>query len=148
MHAFYELAARNDPYNFRFDPQDVSKEQNDPTISVMPAHGLLLEAARRADELPRLIESIGWPRTGYEKKVRVLDTSKLSEETCDLAVDVWMLLEDGVSNEAMSDSIYADRYLLLRTLSELVALGFVKRDQNTSGAYRRLRESDLNGNDK
>ncbi|MFN8654843.1 MAG: tetratricopeptide repeat protein [Candidatus Obscuribacterales bacterium] len=148
LHAFYELAARNDPYNFRFDPQDVSKEQNDPTISVMPAHGLLLEAARRADELPRLIESIGWPRTGYEKKVRVLDTSKLSDETCDLAVDVWMLLEDGVSNEAMSDSICADRYLLLRTLSELVALGFVKRDQNTSGAYRRLRESDLNGNDK
>jgi CRP-like cAMP-binding protein len=145
LHAFYELAARNDPYNFRFDPQDVSKEESDPTTCSVPAHGLLLEAARRADELPRLIETIGWPRTGYEKKVRVLDTSKLSDETADLAVEVWMLLEEGVTNEAMADSIYADRYLLLRTIAELVSLGFVKRDLNTSGAYRRLRETDLNG---
>lgn len=145
LHAFFELAARNDPYNFRFDPQDVSREDSDPTTSSVPAHSLLLEAARRADELPRLIEAIGWPRTGYEKKVRVLDTAKLSDETADVAVDVWMLLEEGVTNEQMCDSIHADRYLLLRTLAELVSLGFVKRDLNTSGAYRRLRETDLNG---
>lgn len=141
MFALFDLLGRNDPLDFVFSPQAVA-EAEDPTLAGRPLSMLLLEAARRADELPTLLELVGWPRQNFARNARVLDCSKFDSEVANVAADIWLLLDEGVDDsERLAEMVYSDRYTFLLALKYMLDANFIMRDAKATGSFHRL--SDL-----
>lgn len=141
LYAMFELLGRSDALDFTFDNGDVS-EPDDPQLSGRPLSLLLLEAARRSDELPTLMETLGWPRASYVRDRRVLDCSTFDQEVAMVATDIWMLLDEGLDdNEKVADQVFSDRYTFLVALKSMLEAGFIKKDSKATGSFNRL--SDL-----
>lgn len=141
MFALFDLLSRSDPLDFVFDPSAVA-ETPDPALTGRPLSMLLLEAARRSDELPTLLETVGWPRTNFTRNARVLDCSSFEADVASVAADIWLLLDEGVADsERLAEHVYSDRYTFLLALKSLLEADFIKRDQKATGSFNRL--SDL-----
>jgi tetratricopeptide (TPR) repeat protein/CRP-like cAMP-binding protein len=137
--AMYDLLARNDALDFIFEPSEVNVAQ-DQSLTSRPLMALMMEAARRADELPALIEQVGWPRVTFVRKERVLDCSGFDPDVSSVAADIWMLLDEGADNEQMAERVYADRYTFLLAMRELLTNNFIKRDVRSTGSFARLQD--------
>src|SRR5262249_50932440 len=86
-----------------------------------------MEAARRADEIPALIEAVGWPGSKFLRNARLLDCKGFDPESASVAADIWMLLEDNASNEQIADGVYADRYSFLVAMKEMLTRNYSKK---------------------
>ncbi|HEY9793092.1 MAG TPA: tetratricopeptide repeat protein [Candidatus Obscuribacterales bacterium] len=127
--AIYDLLSRNEALDFVFEPGEVKKTP-DSSLTSRPLTMLVMEAARRSDELPNLIESIGWPSTNYIKNARVLDSSKFDSDIASVAADIWMLIDDGADNEQIAEGVFADRYTFLCAMRELIKNQYIKKQQD------------------
>lgn len=136
--AIYDLISRNDPLDFVFEQTPIVGKE-DASLATQSLAMTIMEAARRSDELPSLLESVGWPRVSFIRNARVLDCASLPEEVASVAADIWLLLEDGMSNEQIIEGVYSDRYTFLIALRHMVHQGAIKRDDTKStGSFRRL----------
>lgn len=139
LSAIYDLLSRNDALDFVFEPGEV-KTAEDVNLRSRPLMGLLMEAARRADEIPALIETVGWPSAKFIRNTRVLDCKGFDPEVASVAADVWMLLEDNATNEQIADGVYADRYTFLVAMREMLARDYIKKQVEQPPVVRREEE--------
>ncbi len=139
LFALFDLLARNDALNFVFENGDVGTAM-DRDLAGRHISPLLLEAARRADELPTLLETVGWPRASFSRNTRVLDCSNFDPEVASVAADIWILLDEGLDdNEKVADQVYSDRYTFLLALKNMLDAGFIKKDtRKSTGSFNRL----------
>lgn len=138
IYAVYDLICRNDPLDFVFEQIPV-EGSDDRALSSQPLTMLIIEAARRSDELPALLESVGWPRTSFMQAARVLDVACFAPDVGSVAADIWLLLESGAENEKILDGVYSDRYTFLIALRQMLKAGAIRPDdQEATGSMRRL----------
>jgi tetratricopeptide (TPR) repeat protein len=138
LDAIYDLITSNFPLDFAFEQtEDLGPE--DRMLSALPLTMIIMEAARRSDEMPALLESVGWPRVAFKRAARVLDCSSLPEEVASVAADIWLLLEGGAESEKIVENVYSDRYTFLIALREMLNNGLIRRDDaKTTGSFSRL----------
>jgi hypothetical protein len=124
--AFFELLTHNIPMDFVFEPRsedDVAAI--DRALSSKQPHLLLIEGARRADELPKLMMKLKWPGAIYRQSSQQVDWSKLSEDSPVLARKIWLLLEARLTVQQMTEKLAYDRYAVLSCLAELLDKEFI-----------------------
>jgi tetratricopeptide (TPR) repeat protein/CRP-like cAMP-binding protein len=131
--AIYDLLSRNDALDFVFEPGAVTVKI-DASLSSRPLTMLIMEAARRSDELPNLIETVGWPGTTFARNARVLDSSGFDPDVASVAADIWMLLDDGADNEQVANGVYADRYTFLLAMRALLSHNYIKKEISSADA--------------
>jgi hypothetical protein len=126
-YALFELLTRNEPLDFVFEQlQDLDANQPiDKALNAKEPHMLLIEGARRADELPKLMMSLQWPDAVFRQKAASADFSKLSAENAAVARKIWLLLEVGLSVQELIAKLPADRFGVLSALDEMVTNGLI-----------------------
>jgi CRP-like cAMP-binding protein len=127
-HAIYELLTRAEPLDFVFDQRrDLDPSISvDKTISEREPYKLLMEGARRSDELPKLLRALEWPGGVPLRGTKTPDWSKVGEETAAVGKKLWLLVEVGLNVKNLADKLPYDRYTILGTLEELKAQGLIK----------------------
>ncbi|MBX9689789.1 MAG: cyclic nucleotide-binding domain-containing protein [Candidatus Obscuribacterales bacterium] len=126
-HALYELMNSSDPLDFTFDRLETADSEIDAELSKRPPHMLMIEGARRADELPKLMKSVGWPSSIYEQLKTVPDLASLGTERRELLRSMWNLVEMGCNTDSICKQLPADRYAILTLLEEILNLNWVKK---------------------
>lgn len=127
-HAIFELLTRNEPLNFVFD----QRRDIDPAVSIdrslaeKEPYKLLMEGARRSDELPKLMRALEWPGGVPLRGTKNPDWSKLKEETAVICRKLWLLVEVGLSVKHLSEKLPYDRYTVLGTLEDMRECGLIK----------------------
>ena len=126
--AFYELLSRNEPLDFVFAgqrelppgaPVDRSLTSTEPTV-------LLLEAARRTDQLAKLLQTVGWPDAVFLQNAEHPEWSKLEGDGPAVARKIWLLLEVGLSVRQLTEKLQYDRFMVLSTLEEMRQWGVIR----------------------
>lgn len=137
-YALYELMMSSDPLDFTFDQQEVHTGEVDLDLMRRPPHMLLIEGARRADELPKLMKEVGYPSSSYTPLKSVPDLSKFGDRK-DLVRTLWTLIEMGGNSETICKQMTSDRYAVLTALDELVKAGMLKVEpgRKITEEYRR-----------
>jgi hypothetical protein len=125
--AFYELLTRSDPLDFQFEQQDELEPNvtTDKALSNKEPYKLLMEGARRADELPKLMSKIDWPAQVYVEAVRQPDWSGLKPSAAEIARRIWYLLEAGLTVQQLCEKLPYDRYTVLTVIEEILRGGFI-----------------------
>src|SRR5262249_25714632 len=91
-HAIFELLTRNEPLNFVFE----QRRELDPAIPIDKAlsdkepYKLLMEGARRSDELPKLMRDMEWPGGVPLRGASDPDWNKISEEAASVGRKLWL----------------------------------------------------------
>jgi hypothetical protein len=132
--AMLELMTRNDPLDFIFERQDVSKKPVDHQLRLRPPHMLMIEGARRADELPKLMSGLGWPIGTLKQGAEPADWRVLGEDGSVMAPKLWVLLGAGCSLDELVQKLPFDRYSIFTVLDEMVKRGFAKKVDRTQSA--------------
>lgn len=127
-YALYELMNSSDPLDFTFEPVDIDETQFDKELSRRPPHMLLIEGARRADELPKLLKSVGWPSSLYVQLKTVPDLASFGQDKRELARQLWNLIEMGCNADSICKQVPYDRYAILSVLDEIINAKWVKRE--------------------
>ncbi len=138
--ALYELMSRSDPYDFTFEQRDVGVIPENTSLSQKPPHMLMIEGARRQDELKRTMEEVGWPDTIYTQKGKLPVWTSLPESEAQWAGKVWLLMEAGCTVEEVCDQMPVDRYTVLSIISFAVKENYVARDQTAAEGLSMLRK--------
>ena len=128
-HALYELLNSTEPLDFTFDQVETDEAVADKELSRRPTHMLLIEGARRADELPKLMEKVGWPNSIYVQLKTVPDVSAFGPERRELFRSLWTLIEMGCNAESISKQVPFDRYAVLHLLDEILELKWCRKEE-------------------
>ncbi len=129
--ALYELMNSDEPLDFTFDQKDISGVQPDPDLFRRPPYMLMIEGARRADELPKLMKNVGWPDATYEQIKRVPDFKILAAELPrELCRQIWLLIEVGSAIEVIWRQLAYDKYAVLTVVNEMINAGFLRVEVN------------------
>lgn len=128
--ALYELMNSDEPLDFTFDQKDISGVHPDPDLLRRPPYMLMIEGARRMDELPKLMKVTGWPDATYEQIIHVPDFKVLAEYPRELCRQVWSLIEVGTAVDAISRQVAYDRYAVLSVICEMISAGFLRQEEN------------------
>lgn len=118
--AWYELLTHTEPMEFVFEQQP---EENisaaDPVLSNKEPHQLLLEAARRADELPQLMKKLDWPDMVYLQNGSPI-WKGFPANRAEIGRKIWFLLEVGLSVSQIAHKLPFDRWSVLTCMDELL----------------------------
>lgn len=137
-YALYELMMSSDPLDFTFDRQQVPTGEVDLELLRRPPHMLMIEGARRADELPKLMKDVGYPNSTYAPLKSVPDISKFGERK-DQVRTLWTLIEMGGTSETICKQMTVDRYAALSIIDEMIKSGMlgVEPGRKITEEYRR-----------
>ena len=137
-YALYELMMSSDPLDFTFDQQEVHTGEVDRDLLRRPPHMLMIEGARRADELPKLMKEVDYPNATYTPLKSVPDLTKF-EDRRELVRTLWTLIEMGGNGETICKQMAFDRYAVLSVLDELIKSGMLKAEpgRRITEEYRR-----------
>lgn len=124
-YALYELLMISDPLDFTFDQHEIKTSEVHPDLMRRPPHMLMIEGARRADELPKLMKEVGYPSSSYVAMKSVPDLSKFDERK-ELVRTLWTLIEMGGNAETICKQVNYDRYAVLGLIDELVKANMLK----------------------
>lgn len=127
-HAIFELLTRHEPFDFVFEPHrdsDVSSTI-DKALSAAEPYKLLLEGARRADELPALMREFEWPGGVPMRATKSPDFTRLKGEAALVGQKLWLLMEVGLNVKTLCDKLSYDRYTVLFTLTRMRECQFIK----------------------
>lgn len=129
-HALYELLSHNVPMDFVFEqlPEDAVVAMDKSMATKEPYH-LLIEAARRADELPKLMMNLSWPAAVYRQAVAQPEWSTLSEENQIVGRKIWFMLEVGVTVQQLTEKLPFDRYAVLSCITEMLSKEYIRARQ-------------------
>jgi CRP/FNR family cyclic AMP-dependent transcriptional regulator len=132
--AVLELMTRTDPLDFIFERQDVDNKPQDQKLRQKPPHMLLIEGARRADELPKLLASLGWPNTSFAQGEMPTDWKRLVEDGDTIGPRLWPLLGAECTVEEIAQKLPYDRYTVCSLLDEMVKRGHAKKSLSERAA--------------
>lgn len=138
--ALYELMSRSDPYDFTFEQRDVTVIPENKTLSSRPPHMLMIEGARRQDELKKMMEVVGWPDTIYTQMGKLPQWKSLTESEQLWAGKVWLLMEAGCTVEEVVEQLPVDRYTVLSIMCYAVREKYVARDATAAEGLTMLRK--------
>jgi len=121
-YALWELLTRGDPLDFSFEQHREldSSTVIDKLLSSRDATMILIEGARRADELPRLTQTLEWPDKVFQIKSPQPDWSSINTDWAPIGRKLWLLLEVGLSVRQLTEKIAYDRYTVLSALDEMI----------------------------
>lgn len=139
--ALYELMNSSDPFEFTFDHLEQLESEPDREFAKRPPHMLLIEGARRADELPKLIESCGWPNSIYDQIKTVPDINAFGAEKRDLLRTVWSLVEMGCNTDSICKQVSQDRYSVLTLIDEMLKANWIKKEEGPKPTDEILRRT-------
>jgi hypothetical protein len=140
--AVLELMTRNDPLDFIFERQDVSKKAVDQQLRVRPPHMLLIEGARRADELAKLMVNVGWPNAIIKQAEAPESWKGLGEDSETIGPKLWVLMGAGCSQEEFVQKLPFDRYSLFTVLDEMLKRGIaIKKDRSQTQQIQKLEKT-------
>jgi hypothetical protein len=112
-----ELIWQKPPGNFIVQSIDNFAWSNITDINI-PTEQLGIEANRRAQELPKLIESIGGPDARYERKQQI-DINKFGQGQRWMVEQVWSALDGYLPFSQITERVSLDTYSVAKTLLEL-----------------------------
>lgn len=138
--ALYELMSRSDPYDFTFEQRDVSVIPENSALAARPPHMLMIEGARRQDELKKIMTEVGWPDTIYTQKGKLPVWTSLPESEQQWAGKVWLLMEAGCTVEEVCDQMPVDRYTVLAVMSYALKENYIARDATAAEGLEMLRK--------
>lgn len=126
--AIFELLTRNEPLNFVFEQRrDLDPSATiDKALSSKEPYKLLMEGARRSDELPKLMRAVDWPNGVPVRGTKTPEWNKLKEDVAAIAKKIWLLVEVGLPVKGIADKLPHDRYTILSVLEEMKEAGIVK----------------------
>jgi hypothetical protein len=138
--ALYELMSRSDPYDFTFEQRDVSVIPENTALASRPPHMLMIEGARRQDELKRMMEQVGWPDAIYTQAGKLPVWTALPESEQQWAGKVWLLMEAGCTVEEIAEQMPVDRYTVLSIVSHALNEKYVDKDATAAEGLTMLRK--------
>lgn len=127
--ALYELMNSSEPLDFTFDQVETSDANVDNNLARRPPHMLLIEGARRADELPKLMTSVGWPNSIYHQLKTVPDPTAFGNDRKDMFRSLWTLIEMGSNTESICKQLPYDRYSIMTLLDEILNLKWCRKEE-------------------
>jgi hypothetical protein len=127
--AILELMTRSDPLDFIFEHQDVDKRPQDPKLKSKPPHSLLIEGARRHDELQKFMPIVGWPNSVLAQGEEVTDWKRLGDDAEAVGPRAWPLMGAGCTVEEITEKLAFDRYTILAVLVEMIKRGHARKTQ-------------------
>lgn len=117
--AWYELLTHTEPMEFVFEPQpEENLSAADPHLSNKEPHQLLLEAARRSDELPQLMKKLDWPDMIYLQNGSP-NWKGFNDNQAEIARKIWFLLEVGLSVSQIANKLPFDRWSVLSCMDAM-----------------------------
>ncbi|MFN8552479.1 MAG: cyclic nucleotide-binding domain-containing protein [Candidatus Obscuribacterales bacterium] len=124
--AVFELLAVQDPADFAFERS--ADNDGKPVESTLdrPIERLLVEGARRSDEMPKLMEKVGGINATFSTPPHIPKWKELPDSIQSLAPKIWKLIELDLSVEEILPLVAVDSYSILQTLSEMVSLELIK----------------------
>jgi CRP/FNR family transcriptional regulator, cyclic AMP receptor protein len=125
-HAVFELLGVQDPADFAFERAPDSDGKPPESNLERPIERLLVEGARRTDELPKLLEKIGGLDTTFTTAPHIPKWQELPESIQVLAPKIWKLNELDLSVEEILPLIPVDRYAVIQTLCMMIDHGLIK----------------------
>lgn len=138
--ALYELMSRSDPYDFTFEQRDVSVIPENTHLAARPPHMLMIEGARRQDELKKIMEKVGWPDAIYTQAGKLPVWTSLPESEQQWAGKVWLLMEAGCTVEEVAEQVPVDRYTVLSIISYALDQKYVDKDATAAEGLTMLRK--------
>ncbi len=118
--AWYELLTHTEPMEFVFEPQpEESMVAPDPVLSSKEPHQFLLEAARRSDELPQLMQKLDWPEMIYLQNGSP-NWKGFNATQAETGRKIWFLLEVGLSVSQIANKLPFDRWSVLACMVEML----------------------------
>ncbi len=126
-YAVFELLGLQDPADFAFERSfDLDSKAPESTLE-RPIERLLVEGARRSDELPKLLEKVGNTETTFTTAPHIPKWNDLpNEQMQTLAPKIWKLVELDLSVEEILPLLPIDTYSLLQALAEMITLGLIQ----------------------
>jgi hypothetical protein len=126
-HALFELLCSHDPTDFVFE-RVRSLSASVVKSKFRQIERLLIDGARRSDELTKLVDTVG----GLSMTYTILDENPQWEnfpttDNRDVARLVWKLIESDLTIEEMLPMLEVDRFTLLKVLSKLMDRGMIKQ---------------------
>lgn len=131
-YALYELMNSSDPLDFTFEPVETHDTQPDSDLARRPPHMLLIEGARRADELPKLLKNVGWPSSIYSQLKTVPDLAAFGPERRELVRKLWNLIEMGCNCNSICKQVPYDRYAICSVLDEMINAKWISKEAGPS----------------
>jgi hypothetical protein len=128
-HAVFELLCVHDPADFSFERLSESSlaASNSPKSTFRQLERLLIDGARRSDELLRLTDTIGGLGMTFSAATDKPAFDALPGNVRDLARQIWKLVESDLTVEEMLPMLEVDRFTLLRALSDMLDKGILKK---------------------
>lgn len=146
--AFYELLNIAEPLDFTFEHKENSTNIPDPDLANRSPQMLLMEGARRADELPELVRTIGWPQAVCVPLLSVPNLDALGADRRQLCGQIWSLIEVGENVGQICHQLPCDRYSILSTVYDMLRLNLIRLDQQASERGKAETSSDLTNSRK
>jgi CRP-like cAMP-binding protein len=124
----YELLACNEPYDFVFEKQLLpnSMPASDPTLSNRDPSIMLIEGARRMDEVPALLDKLNSVDTIFVQNTSNPNWNKLQEEGISLCRNIWYLLEVQLDIKQLCEKLAYDRFEIYTALVKMQELEYIR----------------------
>lgn len=124
--AVFELLGVQDPADFAFERSADADGKPIESSLERPIERLLVEGARRSDELPKLLEKVGGLHATFTTPPHIPNWKELPDAIQNLAPKIWKLIELDLSLEEILPLVPTDSYSVIQTISEMVDLNLVK----------------------
>lgn len=125
-YAVFELLGVQDPADFAFERAADSDGKPVESTLERPIERLLVEGARRSDELPKLLEKVGGMDATFTTPPHIPKWKELPEAIQVLAPKIWKLIELDLSVEEILPLVPVDSYSVVQTLAEMINLELLK----------------------
>lgn len=126
--ALFELVYRGRPGSFLFQAQSDFSFEGIPDAQ-METSAMLVEAKRRAAELPQIVTAHGGSESRYVRMASQYDQSKINPSLQWVVERIWLSLDSYITVDKLGERIGADTYTALWGLHELHTLGLVQPTQ-------------------
>jgi hypothetical protein len=118
-HAVFQMFSEQISGQFNFQSH-TSPDWNVGATMARPPESYLMEAHRRMDEIPKMLEDLGGRGAAYVRVADVLNTKSLRDDVRPDAERMWPHLDGGVAIDELWDVVGLDSYSVYQCLFELL----------------------------
>jgi hypothetical protein len=126
-YALFELFCNHDAADFVFErlKDDDTTVKPDPHSNFRPIERLLIDGARRCDQMPKLLDSVGGLQMTFSTATDEPDFRGIAESVREAAKQSFKLVEADLTVEEMLPMLRFDAYAIIRSLSEMLEKGMI-----------------------
>lgn len=117
--AIHQMFLQNTKGQFNFR-QQTKPDWNAQNPMSRPTDGLLIEAHRRMDEVPKILDYLGGADTAYMRLSESVDLNKISQDYRPFVQRIWPFLDGGQSIGQLWETVDFDDYSIYATIGELL----------------------------